>query len=83
MVIFGIIGFVILLVAGILNIMSSRNFREARGRSLIFATAVVNCFTGVLGIVLAIFTFIELGKTDVRRAFDGPQTGGLENGYLK
>lgn len=65
-VIVGVIGFICCLTAGILNLLSSKYMNEQRNYSFVFAVAIVNCLTGILGILLGIFTLIEIGKPHVK-----------------
>jgi len=68
--IFGIIMIVIALITGVPALMASSRIQQRRGRSFIIIAAAINCITGVLGIVLCIFTVIELQKPEVRELFD-------------
>ena len=71
-IIIGAIGFVIAIIIGILNIMASNYIKVVKKYNFIFAIAVINCLTGILGIILGIFTFIELGKPEVKALFEKP-----------
>ncbi len=65
----GIVIFLILLVAGILTILAGSYLGSRKNYNFIFAVAVLNCFTGILGILLGIFTIIELSKPYVKQIF--------------
>lgn len=72
-IIFLIVGgffFVVVVVIGILEIMASKYLKEARKHKFIFAIAIVNCFTGILGILLGVFTIVELNKPEVKTLFE-------------
>lgn len=65
----GSVIFMFLLILGILTLLAGKYLGERRRYDFIFVIAIVNCFTGILGILLGIFTLIELGKPEVKRAF--------------
>ncbi len=70
--IFGIIGSIgigICVILGILNLLASKYLKEIKNYNFIFAIAVVNCLTGVLGILLGVFTLVELTKQEVKALF--------------
>lgn len=68
--IFGVVMVALALITGVPAIMASQRFHQKRGRTLIIVAAAINCITGVLGIVLCIFTIIEVQKQEVREVFD-------------
>lgn len=68
-VVAGILIFLFLLVLGIITIIAGNYLGRKTHYSFIFVVAIVNCFTGILGIVLGIFTLIELNKPQVRQLF--------------
>lgn len=68
----GAIGFIIAVVIGVLTILASKYIKERRNYNFIFAIAIVNALTGVLGILLAVFTIIELNKPEVKELFEKP-----------
>lgn len=65
--------FVVVVVIGILEIMASKYLKEARKHKFIFAIAIVNCFTGILGILLGVFTIVELNKPEVKTLFENSE----------
>lgn len=69
-VIIGGIGFIITIALGILTILASKYLRERRNYNFVFTIAVINCITGVLGILLGIFTLLDLNKPHVKAQFD-------------
>ncbi len=72
-VVIGGIGFVLTLIWGILTILASKYINEKRNYSFIMVVAVLNCFTGILGILLGIFTIVELNKPHIRQLFEEEQ----------
>lgn len=68
--IIGIIMVVFALITGIPAIMASSRIQQKRGRTFIIIAAAINCLTGILGILLCVFTIIELQKPDVRELFE-------------
>jgi hypothetical protein len=68
-VIIGLIGVVFCLVIGILNLLCSRYIKERRQYTFIFVVSIVNCFSGILGILLGVFTLVEINKPHVKALF--------------
>ncbi|ALM06675.1 hypothetical protein SB49_01780 [Sediminicola sp. YIK13] len=68
-IVIGGIGFIISIVIGILTLMASKYLKDAKNYNFIFVLAVLNCLTGILGILLGIFTIIELTKPEVKQLF--------------
>ncbi len=69
MVVIGILIFLLLLAVGIVSIMAGNYLGRKTHYTFIFVVSIINCFTGILGIVLGIFTLIELNKPYVRQLF--------------
>lgn len=67
--IIGGIGFVVTLTFGILTLYASKFLKEVRNYNFIFVVAILNCLTGILGLLLGIFTLIELNKPHVKELF--------------
>lgn len=65
----GIIGFVVAIIFGLLNIFTAKYLKEGRKYKFIFVISVLNCLTGVLGILLGVFTILELNKPQVKEIF--------------
>lgn len=65
----GAIGFVLALALGIITILASKYLGEERNHTFILVAAIINCLTGILGILLGIFTIIELSKPHVKELF--------------
>ncbi len=76
--IIGIVLFIWMATLGILNLFSAKYFKEKRKHQFIFINAILNIFTGVFGIILAIFTLIEINKPHVKNLFNGQEIGGGE-----
>jgi hypothetical protein len=66
----GSAGACIAFIFGILTLMVPKYLKETRNYNFILVVAVLNCLTGVLGILLGVFTIIELNKPEVRKLFD-------------
>ncbi len=60
---------------GILNLLASKYIKETKNYNFIFAVAVVNCLTGILGILLGVFTLIELTKPEIKPLFNKSSSG--------
>lgn len=69
-IIIGIIGVIISVTLGVLNLLASKYIKEKRNYNFIFAVAIVNCLTGMLGILLGVFTLIELNKPEIKHVFN-------------
>lgn len=65
----GGIGFMICLILGLLNILSYSYLKQRKNHGFIFAVSIINCLSGVLGIVLGIFTIIEINKPHIKESF--------------
>lgn len=68
--IIGGIGFLVLVTFGVLSLMASKRLNEKRGYQFVFVIAILSCLTGILGILLGIFTLIEISKPDVKALFN-------------
>jgi len=68
-IVIGAIGFVFALIVGILTILASNYIKALKNYNFIFAMAIVNCLTGILGILLGVFALIELNKPETRALF--------------
>jgi len=69
MTIIGVIGFVFAVVVGILTIIASNYIKALKNYNFVFAMAIVNCLTGILGILLGVFTLIEISKPETKALF--------------
>ena len=57
------------LLFSVLSFLASKFIKEQRNYSFIFVVAILNCLTGILGILLGVFTLIELNKPEVKELF--------------
>ena len=69
-IIIGAIGLVFCVTIGILTLMASNYLKKVKNYNFIFVVAILNCLTGILGILLGVFTLIELNKADVKQLFN-------------
>ncbi|MGI9541825.1 MAG: hypothetical protein ACR2MX_01125 [Cyclobacteriaceae bacterium] len=69
-VIMGAFFFVLLVALGIVTLFAAKYLNEIRNYNFIFVVAILNCLTGVLGILLGVFTLIELNKPEVKVLFE-------------
>ncbi len=68
-IIIGGIGFIFSIALGILTLLASKYIKQVKNYNFIFAMAIVNCLTGILGILLGVFTLIELTKPEIKALF--------------
>lgn len=68
--IIGSLGFVITIVFGILTLRVRTLLQQRKNHQFIFVMAILQCLTGVLGILLGIFTILELQKPEVKALFE-------------
>lgn len=78
-IVIGVIGIIFCVALGILLLMVPKYIRELRNYNFIFAMAIVNCLTGILGILLGVFTLIELSKPEVKALFDTQKNNNSTN----
>lgn len=69
-VIVGVVGFIFTVALGVLALLVSKYINERRNYNFIYVVALVNALSGILGILLAIFTLIELSKPEVKAEFN-------------
>lgn len=69
-VIIGGVGLIFCITFGVLTLLASKYFKEVKNYNFIFAIAILNCLTGVLGILLGVFTLVELTKPEVKKLFN-------------
>ena len=70
LIVIGCVGAFIAFIFGILTLMVPKYLKETRNYNFILVVAILNCLTGVLGILLGVFTIIELNKPEVRKLFN-------------
>lgn len=66
----GVIGIIVCITLGVLTLLASKYLNQISNYNFIFAIAIINCLTGILGILLGVFTLIELNKPEVKQLFD-------------
>lgn len=70
-IVIGLVLFLFIITLGILNLTVAKSLKETRNYNFIFGMAIVNCtIGGVLGILLGVFTLVELNKPYVKELFD-------------
>lgn len=69
-IIIGVIGFIICIAMGISQLIAAKYFKEMRKHDYLMVVAILSCLTGILGILLGVFTIIELQKPHVKALFD-------------
>ena len=69
MMVIAAIGFLFSIIIGILTLLASKYLKEIKNYNFIFAIAIINCITGILGIILGVFTLVELTKPEVKKLF--------------
>ena len=62
--------FIITVSIGILTLLAGKYIKERRNYNFIFAIAIINCITGILGVLLGVFTILDLNKPHVKAQFD-------------
>jgi hypothetical protein len=68
-IVFGVVGMVVGLTLGILNIVSGRRIAARRSRVFSFVIAGINCMSFPFGTALGVFTFILLSKEPVKAMY--------------
>ena len=69
-IIVGAVGFVITVSIGILTLLAGKYIKERRNYNFIFAISIINCITGILGVLLGVFTILDLNKPHVKAQFE-------------
>lgn len=75
LIIIGAIGFTLTLIFGILTLVAAKYINETRNFNFIFVMAILNCLTGILGILLGVFTIVELNKPHIKALFEDKKRG--------
>ena len=65
----GIFGAFVFFVMGTITLIAASKIKARKSYNFIFAAAIINCFTGMLGIALGVFTIVELNKPEVKALF--------------
>ena len=68
--ILGVVGFLFCVALGTVTLITSKYINQKRHYTFIYVMAIVNALTGILGIILAVFTIIELSKPEVKELFE-------------
>ena len=68
-IIIGGVGIFFCLLKAVFNFLTSSYLRKGKNFNFIFATAVINCISGLLGIALGVFTLVEIHKPHVKDLF--------------
>ncbi len=68
-IVIGIFGFLFIAGMAIISFIASANLKNRKGYKFIFAVSILNCLTGILGILLGVFTLVELTKPHVKELF--------------
>ena len=66
----GAIGFFFTIIFGVLTLIAAKNLKDVKGYNFIFVVAILNCLTGILGILLGVFTLVELTKPHIKQLFE-------------
>lgn len=69
-IVIGSVGAFFALVLGVLTLLAAKYLKDVSQYNFILVVAVLNCLTGILGILLGVFTIIELNKPEVKALFD-------------
>jgi len=68
-VIIGVVGVVLAIAFGIITLLAAKYIGQTKNYNFILVAAILNCLSGVLGILLGVFTIIELSKPEVKSLF--------------
>ena len=66
----GVVGVVMCVALGTLALIASKYIKQQRNYTFIYVVAIINALSGVLGILLCVFTLIELSKPEVKELFE-------------
>ncbi|WP_028377028.1 hypothetical protein [Leeuwenhoekiella sp. MAR_2009_132] len=64
------IGFILCLIVGILTLMAAKYIGQTCNYTFVLVIAILNCLSGILGIILGVFTIIEINKPHIKMLFD-------------
>jgi hypothetical protein len=62
----------------ILNLLAAKRIKERMSYTFILVVGILNCFTGMLGIALGVFSIVELNKPDVKALFQRNTESSIE-----
>lgn len=69
----GIVGMIFFISMAVLAFVAAKKLSDRKGQTIIIVAAVVNLFSGLLGLLLCIFTLIEMFKPEVKAVFEGAE----------
>lgn len=69
-VVFGVFGCIFFAVQAVLQLMAARALGQRRSRLLCQVAAAASCFQIPWGVLLAVFTFLVLGRESVKQLFE-------------
>lgn len=78
--IFGLIGGIgamVSLVLGILNFYTAKCIKQRKNYSFVFVMAIIACLSGVLRLILGVFTLVEITKPEVKKLFTREKEDGI------
>ena len=64
------LGFILCLVFAIVTFLAGRYLGKAKNYTFILVVSILNCLTGISGILLGIFTILEINKPHVKVLFE-------------
>ncbi len=68
--IIGVVALIFIVGTGVATILASNYIRDRKNYTFILVVAILNCFSGILGILLGVFTIIEINKPEVKELFE-------------
>jgi len=72
--IFGGIFILFSIIMAVLTFLAAKYLNQRKNATFIIVVSVINCLTGILGIVLGILTIIEIQKPEVSALFEANKT---------
>ena len=68
--IIGVVGIVCCVLFGTLNLLSYSYLKKRKNYTFVFVVSIINCLSGILGILLGVFTLVEINKPHVKDLFE-------------
>lgn len=78
-IVFGLIGFAILIALGIVAIKASKHIGNTTNYNFVLVASILICFTGLMGMLLGIFSIIEINKPEVKQLFPSKRIEDSQN----
>ena len=78
-IVFGFIGFAIMVTLGIVAIKASKHLGNTTNYNFVLVASILICFTGLMGMLLGIFSIIEINKPEVKQLFPSKGIEGSQN----